>query len=85
MKPPTAYAAELAVNPLACRGADYGPAQTRILNADGLNAAKAIIGAWPGYQPTPLVALDGLARAAGVKSLYYKDEAHRFGLQSFKP
>jgi diaminopropionate ammonia-lyase len=85
MRPLTPYVAELAVNPSACHGADYGPAQTRILNADGLNTAKAIIGAWPGYQPTPLVALAGLARAADVKNLHYKDEAHRFGLKSFKP
>ncbi|MGN5478557.1 hypothetical protein ACTMU2_20725 [Cupriavidus basilensis] len=30
--------------------------------------------AWPGYAPTPLVALDGLARACGVASILYKDE-----------
>ncbi len=78
------YLAELATNPNASRN-DYGPAQQRVLNADGLNTARAIVGAWPGYKPTPLVALPGLARAAGVMRLYYKDEAHRFELKSFKP
>jgi diaminopropionate ammonia-lyase len=81
----TPYVAELAVNPSACHGADYGPAQRRILNADGLKSALAIIGAWPEYRPTPLVALPGLARAANVNTLHYKNEAHRFGLKSFKP
>lgn len=47
-------------------------------------AARAEITAWPGYAPTPVVDLPGVARAAGVASLRYKDEAHRFGLGSFK-
>ncbi|MFY0615133.1 MAG: diaminopropionate ammonia-lyase [Hyphomicrobiaceae bacterium] len=78
------YLAELAPNPDASRD-DYGPAQGRVLNAAGLDTAKVVIGAWPGYKPTPLIALPGLARAAGVMRLDYKDEAHRFGLKSFKP
>lgn len=77
------YLAELAPNPNASRD-DYGPAQGRVLNAAGLDTAKAVISAWPGYKPTPLIALPGLARAAGVMRLDYKDEAHRFGLKSFK-
>ena len=47
-------------------------------------AAKREITSWPGYAPTPVVALPGVARAAGVAQLDYKDEAHRFGLGSFK-
>lgn len=47
-------------------------------------AAKAEITGWPGYTVTPLVSLPGLARAAGVARLDYKDEAHRFALASFK-
>lgn len=78
------YLAELAPNPNARRG-DYGPEQERVLNADGLEVARAVISAWPGYKPTPLIALPGIAREAGVSRLYYKDEAHRFGLKSFKP
>lgn len=37
-----------------------------------------------GYHPTPLVTLDGLAKAAGVRKLYVKDESKRFGLNAFK-
>jgi len=85
MSPFDDHASRLALNPSARRQADYGPAQERLLDAEGLDAAKATIGAWPGYRPTPLVALPGLAGAAGVESLHYKDEAHRFGLKSFKP
>ena len=78
------YLAELATNPNASHG-DYGPVQERVLNAEGLSAARAVIEAWPGYKPTPLIALPGLAQATGIERLYYKDEAHRFGLKSFKP
>lgn len=38
----------------------------------------------PGYAPTPLVRLEGLARALGVESLHVKDESARFGLKAFK-
>ncbi|MEG1727189.1 MAG: diaminopropionate ammonia-lyase [Acidaminococcaceae bacterium] len=39
---------------------------------------------WGYYHPTPLVELPGLATWLGVKNIYVKDEAARFGLQSFK-
>jgi len=38
----------------------------------------------PGYQPTPLHVLPGLARGLGVGRIYLKDESPRFGLQAFK-
>ncbi|MCP5156422.1 MAG: diaminopropionate ammonia-lyase [Ectothiorhodospiraceae bacterium] len=47
-------------------------------------AARAEIESWPGYAPTPLVRLPGLAARAGVASVAYKDEGGRFGLGSFK-
>lgn len=53
----------------------------------GLRAhARALseISSWPGYEPTPLRALPGLARRLRVGSIHYKDEAGRFGLGSFK-
>ncbi|WP_313107687.1 diaminopropionate ammonia-lyase [Atlantibacter sp.] len=37
-----------------------------------------------GYQPTPLYALDELARLFGVKKILVKDESQRFGLNAFK-
>lgn len=72
-------------NPGAAGAVPYGAEQAAILNARGLQAARTEISSWPGYRPTPLRALAGLARAANVGALYYKDEASRFGLGSFKP
>ena len=39
---------------------------------------------FPGYAPTPLRRLEGLADACGVGMLYLKDESPRFGLNAFK-
>ena len=39
---------------------------------------------FPQYSPTPLAALDKLARELGVGGIYVKDESYRFGLNSFK-
>jgi diaminopropionate ammonia-lyase len=55
-----------------------------VLPETGYARAKAEIMTWPGYAPTPLVALDAIAKATGVARLHYKDEASRFGLASFK-
>jgi diaminopropionate ammonia-lyase len=49
-----------------------------------LNNSREAISAWPGYQPTPLQSLRGLARELDVASIQYKDEGSRFGLGSFK-
>lgn len=38
----------------------------------------------PGYRPTPLVGLPGLAAELGVAQVWMKDEADRFGLPAFK-
>lgn len=46
--------------------------------------ARAAIASWPGYAPTPLLALDDAAAALGLGAVHYKDEAPRFGLGSFK-
>ena len=61
-----------------------GAPAKRLLSAEAVAEAKQTIGSWPGYQATPLVALPGLARAAGLGALHYKDEGGRFGLGSFK-
>lgn len=76
---------QLTINPAAEPKAEYGPRQEVVLNATGLAEARQCISAWPGYRPTPLVALPGLASAFGIDALYYKQEAERFGLRSFKP
>ena len=71
------------VNPRHVR-APYGVRERAAHSLAGFEAAKAEITAWPGYEPTPLVDLRGLARALGVAAIRYKDEAGRFGLGSFK-
>lgn len=71
-------------NPNARADAPYGPELLAILNDEGLAAAKAEIETWPDYAPTPLHRLSGLAAAAGLGDIWYKDEGGRFGLGSFK-
>jgi diaminopropionate ammonia-lyase len=51
---------------------------------EALREAREEIASWPGYEPTPLESLDGLAAACGIRSIRYKNEAERFGLGSFK-
>jgi len=75
----------LVLNPAARVAMPYGSEQSAVLDQAGLEAAQCEISSWPGYRPTPLVALPGLARAANVRALYCKDEGSRFGLGSFKP
>ncbi|MBN9668816.1 diaminopropionate ammonia-lyase [Roseibium aggregatum] len=71
-------------NPLADKEASYGADEAAILNDAAFEAARETIRSWPGYAMTPLVSLSGVAKKAGVGALYYKDEAARFGLGSFK-
>lgn len=62
----------------------YGAAEAAVLNREGMEAARRDLLAWPGYAPTPLMDLPEAARAIGVGRLWYKDEAKRFTLNSFK-
>jgi diaminopropionate ammonia-lyase len=62
----------------------YGNLERRVLSLDGLRKAEAEITAWPGYAPTPLLSLDGLAAGLKIGTLLYKDEGQRLGLKSFK-
>jgi diaminopropionate ammonia-lyase len=62
----------------------YGEHRSTLLSANALAQAQTVITSWPGYTVTRLCALPALARAAGVASIHYKDEAVRFGLGSFK-
>ena len=68
----------------AALDAPYGERQRQVLNNAAHAAARQEIAAWQGYAPTPLHALPGLAAAAGIGRLWYKDEGGRFGLGSFK-
>lgn len=72
-------------NPRAApRDEPYGPARAQVLSAEGFAAAVREVSGWPGYAPTPLVALPALAASLGLAAIHYKDERSRFGLKSFK-
>lgn len=62
----------------------YPPELNAVLSPDMAMAAMAEISGWPGYLPTPLIALDRLSAALGIAGLLYKDESKRLGLGSFK-
>lgn len=72
-------------NPKSVRRGPYAAkGRAEILSLDALSRARAEITSWPGYRPTGLRRLDGLASAVGIRSILYKDEGARFGLGSFK-
>ena len=54
------------------------------LDPAGSERAWREITSWPGYAPTPLVELPGMAKRLRIGALRYKDESERFGLNSFK-
>lgn len=54
------------------------------VSAKEAEKAQRFHGSFPGYQFTPLVQLNHLARYLGVESVYVKDESYRFGLNAFK-
>lgn len=62
----------------------YGSERSGVMSQAGFAAAYAEITQWPGYVPTALVQLPGLAQTLGLGALYYKDESKRFSLKSFK-
>ena len=80
----SSFPIDIVENPLAKPDAAYGAAERSALDEAGFERAWATVTRWPGYKPTPLISLPGLARAAGVADLRYKDEGGRFGLGSFK-
>ena len=69
--------------PLRATAVDRGETNPLFLKED-LDKSFASITTWPGYHPTPLRSLDGLARELDVAGIRYKDEGGRFGLGSFK-
>ena len=81
----SSYDTRLFLNPGGQTLAEYGPAQQAVLNRAAFEQARAEISGWPGYSPTPLLPLDGLAAASGVGALWCKHEGYRFGIGSFKP
>ena len=56
----------------------------RILSVAEAQRAYQEIRQWTGYKRTPLLELAAAAERIGVRRVFYKDEAPRFGLGSFK-
>ncbi|MEM1362469.1 MAG: diaminopropionate ammonia-lyase [Pseudomonadota bacterium] len=74
----------LCLNRAAAKDAPWTDAQDAILSDRGFAEARETITRWQGYATTPLYMLHGQAAELGIDALYYKDEAPRFGLGSFK-
>ena len=72
------------LNPRRDRDRAYGPAERRVISRETREQARAAISGWPGYAPTPLVDLPGLAARLGIAGVRIKHERHRFDLGSFK-
>lgn len=70
--------------PLDAPRAGAGDPLDGVIDRCLVDEAWAVIPSWPGYAPTPLDELPGLAAQAGVAGVSLKDEAGRFGLGSFK-
>lgn len=63
---------------------DYATDPGAFMPPESFTRAYAEISSWPGYEPTPLYSLNGMAGALGIGALHLKYEAPRFGLGSFK-
>ncbi|HAO32840.1 MAG TPA: diaminopropionate ammonia-lyase [Candidatus Competibacteraceae bacterium] len=82
-----AHQPQLHLNPRWRQNDPYGAQERAILSQHAHAKARRILSRWPGYTPTPLRNLPGLAQRAAIARLDYKDEAERFaaaGLGSFK-
>lgn len=76
---------ELYRNPRAGRLLSYNNSEReKILSLSAFNRVQQEITTWTGYHPTPLISLDGIAKAYSLRNVLYKDEGGRFGLGSFK-
>src|SRR5690349_4255580 len=53
-------------------------------DVDAAKEPREFLKAFTHHPPTPLFALDALARRLGIASLHAKDESFRLGLASFK-
>ena len=60
------------------------PEKLALTGLEVQKAAQAFHSTIPGYEATPLTALDHLARRLGVSQVLVKDESSRFGLNAFK-
>jgi diaminopropionate ammonia-lyase len=81
---PTGQARAVTNSRAASPAQPYGERRASILDSRRFAEALAEVSSWPGYAPTALACLPGLAREFGVDAVHYKDERGRFELRSFK-
>jgi diaminopropionate ammonia-lyase len=74
----------LAQNPRARQGRKFGREQQFVVEPGGIPALCDVLRECPRHEPTPLVALDNLARRYGLAGIRVKDESRRFGFGAFK-
>ncbi|PKM74954.1 MAG: diaminopropionate ammonia-lyase [Firmicutes bacterium HGW-Firmicutes-17] len=74
----------IAIIPHPSQSQNINPDLTPILSPAAVADVRRFHVSLPMYQPTPLIALPGLARKLGIRHLFIKDESHRFGLNAFK-
>ncbi len=63
---------------------EKAPASLKLTSLEQAEKTSRFHSQLPGYMPTPLVSLDGLAGKLGIEKLWVKDESKRFGLNAFK-
>ena len=63
---------------------NHSPSEIQAYPAHVLDDILRFHRALPGYAPTPLISLNGIAGDLGVGRLLVKDEGRRFGLKAFK-
>ncbi len=61
-----------------------GGALPAFITGAGIEAVRRFHRSVPGYEPTPLISLESLAKDLGVAKVLVKDESRRFGLNAFK-
>jgi diaminopropionate ammonia-lyase len=76
--------ARFAVNPYRRGLVDWSAPELAYTIAIGARSAWPLHRALPGYAPTPLTDLPGLAAELGLGQVLVKDESSRFGIDAFK-
>jgi diaminopropionate ammonia-lyase len=79
------YQTNLFINAQARPPPNYSSTQKALLNREAFADVEAEMTNLPGYQPTPLIELNGIASASGVEAVWCKHEGYRFEVGSFKP
>lgn len=71
-------------NPKASAANQYSQGQKEIISVASSDRAVADISLWPGYKATDLNSFEAMANDLNLAKVWYKDEAQRFDLKSFK-